>query len=271
MTVLEPAVQAFADAASHPPYAFQLPIEIGRARLEELQSGEIAKPDVDISDLVVLGGPSGQVPVRIVRPAGVLGALPVLVYLHAGWAFGSALTHDRLVRELACGAHAAVVFPSFSRSPEARYPTAIEEIYSVAEWVCADGAAHGLDASRIAIGGDSAGGNMATAVAIMARDRSGPTFVHQLILYAPLDASFDTPSYREFATGYNVRRDHLQWLWDQYLPDEARRSDITASPLRATSLSSRVCHPQPSSPPRPMSSATTARPTPQSCDKPACP
>src|SRR5205085_6524123 len=91
----------------------------------------------------------------------------------------------------------------------------------------------GLDPSRIAIAGDSAGGNLATAITIMAKQRGGPKFVHQMLLYPTLDASFDTPSYLEFATGYNVRRDHMQWLWDQYLPDATQRSEITAAPLRA--------------------------------------
>jgi acetyl esterase/lipase len=234
MIVLEPAAQEFADAAARPPFAFQLPLAQGRAGFVDLQSADVRKPPADVSDRDVQVGPAGRVPVRIVRPQDSPAVLPVILYLHAGWAFGDVTTHDRLVRELAVGARAAVVFPSFSLSPETRYPTAINEIYAIAEWVRAQGENNGLDGSRVAIGGDSAGGNMATVVALMAKERGGPSFVHQFLFYPVLDPSFDTPSYREFATGFHVRRDHVQWLWDQYVPDITRRSEITVAPLRAT-------------------------------------
>jgi acetyl esterase/lipase len=234
MTVLERAAQEVADAAARPPFLFQLPLEKGRAIFHEIQSGDAAKPDADVNDIEVVAGPLGRVPVRVLRPLTTPGLLPVILYLHAGWAFGDTTTHDRLMRELAAGARAAVVFPSFTLSPEARYPTAINEIYAVAKWVWAEGPSHGLDPSRIAIAGDSAGGNMATVVATMAKDRGDPAFTHQLLINPILDAAFDTPSYQEFATGFNVRSDHVQWLWDQYLPDVAQRSDKSASPLRAT-------------------------------------
>ena len=232
MTVLEPAAQAFADAAAQPPFMFQLPLATGRAKLVELQSGSVEKPDVETTDLDVDTSPSHRVPVRVVRPRDTEGDLPVILYLHAGWAFGDVVTHDRLVRELADGVDAAVVFPSFSLSPEAQYPTALEEIYAVAEWIDGEGASLGLDSSRIAVAGDSAGGNMATAITIMTKQRGGPKFVHQMLLYPTLDANFDTPSYREFADRVHVCRDHMQWLWDQYVPDATRRSEITAAPLR---------------------------------------
>lgn len=234
MIVLEPAAKQIVDAESRPPFAFQLPITQGREAFVKAQSGDVVKPAVDISDGDVPVGTTGSVPVRIVRPQNLEGALPALLYLHAGWAFGDVTTHDRFVRELATRAQAAVVFPSFSRSPEARYPTAINEIYAVAEWVSAQGASNGLDGSRVAIGGDSAGGNMATVVAMMSKERNGPSFVHQLLFYPVLDPWFDTPSYREFATGFHVRRDHVQWLWDQYIPDATQRSQRTVSPLCAT-------------------------------------
>jgi len=234
MTLLERAAQEFADAAAHPPFLFQLPLEKGRALFHDLQSGDVAKPDADVNDVDVAADQLGRVPVRILRPPDTAGQLPVILYLHAGWAFGDTTTHDRLMRELAVGTCAAVVFPSFSLSPEARYPTAINEIYAVAQWIWAEGTSHGLDPSRIAIAGDSAGGNMATVVATMAKERDDPAFTHQLLINPVLDAAFDTPSYQQFATGFNVRRDHMQWLWDQYLPDVAQRLDKSASPLRAT-------------------------------------
>jgi acetyl esterase/lipase len=147
---------------------------------------------------------------------------------------GNSHTHDRLIRELSVGADAAVVFPSYSLSPEARYPTALEECYAVLRWVADHGAAKGLDAARIAIAGDSVGGNMTAALTLMAKERSGPSLVAQLLFYPVTDASFDTDSYREFATGYFLRRDAMRWFWDQYTTDEAQRDEITASPLRAS-------------------------------------
>ena len=233
--VLEPAAQAFAEATANPPYLFDLgPVE-GRKTVDEVQSGEIAKPDADVEDLSVPGGPSGDVSVRIVRPKGATGALPVIFYVHgAGWVFGNSHTHDRLIRELATGTGAAVVFPNYSLSPEAHYPVAIEEEYAVLSWVAEHGAEKGLDGSRIAVAGDSVGGNMTAALTLMAKKRSGPKLAAQVLFYPVTDASFDTGSYRDFAEGYFLRRDAMQWFWDQYATDEAQRAEITASPLRAT-------------------------------------
>jgi acetyl esterase/lipase len=201
-----------------------------------VQSGEIEKPDVSIQDATIPGGPSGRVSVRILRPKGASGRLPVILYSHgAGWVFGNAHTHDRLVRELAEGTGAAVVFPNYSLSPEARYPTAIEEIYAVLEWVAQQGQEKDLDGSRIAVAGDSVGGNMSAAITLMAKHRSGPRLAAQVLFYPVTDASFDTDSYHQFATGYFLRRDAMQWFWDQYTTDEGQRAEITASPLRASS------------------------------------
>jgi acetyl esterase/lipase len=232
--VLEAAAQEFAAATADPPYLFDLgPVE-GRKVVDEVQSGEIEKPDVEVQDTTVPGGPSGEVSIRILRPYGVAGALPVILYSHgAGWVFGNAHTHDRLIRELAAGSGAAVVFPNYSLSPEARYPTAIEEIYAALTWVVQHGREHGLDASTIAVAGDSVGGNMSAAITLMAKQRSGPKLAAQVLFYPVTDASFDTESYHQFATGYFLRRDAMQWFWDQYTPDEHRRGEITASPLRA--------------------------------------
>jgi acetyl esterase len=161
--------------------------------------------------------------------------LPVVLYIHgAGWVFGDAHTHDRLVRELAVGVGAAVVFPEYDRSPEARYPVAIEQSYAVAQWIVEEGASQGLDAARFAVAGDSVGGNMSAALTLMAKERGGPTLAAQVLFYPVTDASFDTDSYHQFAEGYFLRRDGMQWFWDQYTTDEAQRNEITASPLRAT-------------------------------------
>ncbi|MEU6026295.1 alpha/beta hydrolase [Streptomyces tauricus] len=233
--VLEPAAQAFAEATANPPYLFDLAPADGRKAVDEVQSGEIAKPAVDEEWITVSGGPTGTVRARIVKPAGATGPLPVIIYIHgAGWVFGNAHTHDRLVRELAVGANAAVVFPEYDLSPEARYPVAIEQNWTVARWVVEQGASKDLDATRIAVTGDSVGGNMAAALTLMAKERGGVPLLQQVLFYPVTDASFDTNSYHQFATGYFLRRDGMQWFWDQYTTDEAERAQITASPLRAT-------------------------------------
>jgi acetyl esterase/lipase len=233
--VLEPAARAFAEATADPPFLADLPPSEGRALVDEVQSGEIAKPDVDEEWITIAGGPTGEVKVRIVKPRDATRTLPVVVYIHgAGWVFGDAHTHDRLVRELAVGAGAAVVFPEYDRSPEARYPVAIEQNYAVAQWVVENGAAKGLDATRLAVAGDSVGGNMAAALTLMAKERGAPTLAAQVLFYPVTDANFHTSSYEQFAEGYYLRGDAMPWFWDQYTTDEAQRNEITASPLRAT-------------------------------------
>ncbi len=227
---LEPEALAFAEATDQPPYLFQLPPAEGRLAVDGVQDGPVDMPAADIETLDVDG-----VETRIVRPAGATGVLPVIVYIHgAGWVFGDFHTHERLVRELAVGVGAAVVFPEYSRSPEARYPVAIEQNYTVAKWVAQKGASHNLDTSRIAIAGDSVGGNMTAALTLMAKQRGDVTFQQQVLFYPVTDANFDTESYHLFAEGYFLGREGMQWFWDQYTTDPAQRNEITASPLRAT-------------------------------------
>jgi acetyl esterase/lipase len=226
--VLEQAAQDFAAATANPPYLFDLGPEKGRETVDEVQSGPTDAPATTTEDITVAG-----VPVRVVRPEGATGPLPVILYIHgAGWVFGNSHTHDRLIRELAAGANAAVVFPEYSLSPEARYPVAIEESYAVAQWIGHND--QGLDGTRIAIAGDSVGGNMTAALTLLAKQRGDVAFTGQVLFYPVTDANFDTPSYHEFAEGYFLRRDAMQWFWDQYTTDPAQRAEITASPLRAT-------------------------------------
>jgi acetyl esterase/lipase len=233
--ILEPAAQAFVGATANPPYLFDLPPAEGRKAVDEVQAGKIAKPEIDEEWITVSGGPTGEVRTRIVKPRGATGTLPVVLYVHgAGWVFGNAHTHDRLVRELAVGTAAAVVFPEYSLSPEAHYPVAIEQNYAVAQWIVNEGASKGLDASRFAVAGDSVGGNMTAAATVMAKERGDVHFVAQLLFYPVTDANFDTASYEQFAEGYFLRRDGMQWFWDQYTTDEGQRNEITASPLRAS-------------------------------------
>ncbi len=232
---LEPEAQAFAEAAAKPPWLFTLGPEQGRTALDEVQAGHVSKPLVDIEELTIADGPSAQVALRILRPENTQASLPVIVYIHgAGWVFGSPQTHDRLVRELAVGAGAAVVFPVYRLCPEARYPTALEECYMVTRWVARRGQEHGLDAQRLAVAGDSVGGNMAAAVTLLSRERGGPDIRLQLLFYPVTDAAFDTASYHQFAEGYHLRRDAMMWFWDQYTRHPGERNEITASPLRAS-------------------------------------
>jgi acetyl esterase/lipase len=236
LVVLEPAAKDFADATSTPPFIYQLTPDDAREVLEGVQRSGIDKPDVDIENITIAGGPHGEIAVRLIKPAGITGEQPVILYTHgAGWVLGSPETHDLLVRNLAVGAQAAVVFPDYRRAPEAQYPSQIEEAYATAEWIVEHGSEHGLDTDRIAIAGDSCGGNMAIAVTLMAKERGGPSFAAQLLYYPVTDAGMDTGSYHEFAEGYFLTAPAMAWFWDQYLPDESRRSDSLVSPVNASS------------------------------------
>lgn len=237
--VLEPAAQAFADATAKPPFIHELGVEGARRLLDDVQSAPVEKPEVD-EKWITVPADVGDVRVRIVTPAGTTTSttenlLPTILYVHGGgWILGGTTTHDRLVRDLAVGVGAAVVFVEYTRSPEAQYPVAIEQAYATARWITRDGVAEGLDASRLAVAGDSVGGNMSAALAILAKQRGDVTFVHQSLYYPVTDAAQSTPSYREFANGSHLTAKAMAWFWDAYLPDFDRRAEITASPLRAT-------------------------------------
>jgi len=232
---LEPEAQAFADAAAKPPFLFTLDPQKGRIALEEAQAGLVSRLPIDIEDRTIADGPSTQLALRILRPQHAPAVLPVIVYIHgAGWVFGSTQTHDRLMRELAVGAGAAVVFPAYRLCPEVRYPTALEECYMAAQWVARCGQEHGLDAERLAVAGDSVGGNMAAVITLLSRERGEPDIRLQLLFYPVTDAAFDTASYHQFAEGYHLRRDAMMWFWEQYTRHPSERKEITASPLRAS-------------------------------------
>lgn len=231
---LEPEAQQMADATAQPPYFYEMTPEEARKVLDDVQAQPIEKPDVD-EKWISVPAPVGDVRVRIVKPVGSTRALPAILYIHGGgWVLGNAGTHDRLVRDLATGVDAAVVFVEYDRSPEARYPVAIEQAYATAQWITSHGAEEGIDATRIAVAGDSVGGNMAAAVTIMAKQRGDVTFCHQSLFYPVTDAAQDTDSYVEFADGPFLLAKSMAWFWNAYLPDEDKRGEIMASPLRAT-------------------------------------
>ncbi|GAA1545585.1 alpha/beta hydrolase [Nocardioides humi] len=232
---LETEARKMAEATANPPYFYEMTPDQARAVLDDVQAQPVPVPDVD-EKWVDVTSPVADVRVRIVRPPAATEPLPAVVYLHGGgWVLGNAGTHDRLVRELAVGAGAAVVFVEYDRSPEAQYPRALEQAYAAAQWITSHGAEEGLDGSRIAVAGDSVGGNMAAALTIMAKRRGDVSFCHQSLYYPVTDAAQDTASYAAFAEGPFLLAKSMAWFWDAYLPDEERRAEITASPLRATS------------------------------------
>src|SRR4051795_2608323 len=231
--VLEPASQAFVEATADPPYLYELTPDQARKVLDNVQAAPIAKLPVD-ERWITVPADVGDVRVRIVRPVGAEGTLPVILYMHGGgWVLGNAGTHDRLLRELAGGTGAALVFVEDDRSPEARYPVAIEQCYATARWIVREGAANGLDPERLAIAGDSVGGGMTAAITLMAQERGDVRFVHQSMYYPVTDAAMDTGKYAQFAEGYFLTAKSMAWFWDCYCPDLERRSEPFASPLRA--------------------------------------
>ncbi|MEU6388000.1 alpha/beta hydrolase [Streptomyces sp. NPDC046939] len=232
--VLEPAAQEFAAATAKPPLLHERGVEGARKLLDDVQSAPVEKPDVD-EKWITVPAEAGDVRVRIVKPVGTTGVLPVVLYVHGGgWILGNAGTHDRLVRELAVGARAALVFVEYDRSPEAKYPVAVEQAYATARWITSKGGDEGLDSTRLAVAGDSVGGNMSAALTLLAKQRGDVTFLHQSLYYPVTDAGQDTASYRTFAHGPHLTAKAMEWFWDAYTTDPAQRNEITASPLRAT-------------------------------------
>lgn len=232
--VLEPAAAAFADAVAHAPPVYELTPSEARAGLDNIQSGPIAKPDV-YSEWITIEADGVEARICVVKPVDAEGMLPVVLYLHGGgWVLGSAATHDRLVSELAVGIPAAVVFVDYDRAPEAHYPVALEQAYATAQWISRDGAGADLDATRLAVAGDSAGGNLAAALVLLAKDRGHVAFIHQSLYYPVTDAAQNTASYRDFADGPHLTAKAMAWFWDAYLPDTTRRNEIFASPVNAS-------------------------------------
>lgn len=206
-----------------------------RAAWVKIQSIPVGKPPALIVTKHLPIGPRGTVRIRIVRPRHGGEALPVILYCAGGgWAFGDPDTHDRLVREIAQGVHAAVVLVDYARAPENRFPVALEEIHAVACHVAEQAAALNLDGSRLAIAGDGAGGNLAAATALLAKQRRGPRLSFQALFYPIVAAGFDTPSYAAFRDGPWLTADGMRHFWDGYLPDRAARANPLATPLSAS-------------------------------------
>jgi acetyl esterase len=182
---------------------------------------------------------AGGVPVRLYRPkdAPASAALPALIYFHGGgWVIGDLETHDVLCRQLTAGAGIAVVSVDYRLAPEHKFPAAADDAWAATRWVAAHATDLGVDAGRLAVGGDSAGGNLAAVVALLARDQGGPAIALQVLLYPVTDVAAEAQSYADFADGFMLTRDSMRWFIAHYLNDRSQATDWRVSPLRAPSL-----------------------------------
>lgn len=173
--------------------------------------------------------------IHVTKPQGATSHLPVFIFIHGGgWVLGDYPTHRRLVRDLVVESGAVAVFPDYTPSPEAKYPTAINEIYAATKWVAAHGSEIGVDSKRLAVVGNSVGGNMSAVIALMAKEKNGPDIKLQVLLWPVTDADFETDSYKQFSEERFLTKDMMKWFWDNYLPDTSKRREIYASPLQAS-------------------------------------
>ena len=215
---------------------YELTPQEARGVLLEVQKNEGAKPEAKIDEIDVPLENGREMKVLIVRPTDVDDTLPIIFYIHGGgWVMGNEVTHDRLIRQLADEVPAAVVFPVYTPSPEAQYPQTTNDLFMVLNYISEYGAKYNLDATRLIVAGDSVGGNMAAVMALMAKNNKNlPNIDFQLLFYPVTDASFDTESYHEFAEGPWLTKKAMIWFWKQYAPNESKREEIYACPLRAT-------------------------------------
>jgi len=235
--VLEPTTQAFVDAlnAQGGKPLYELSYADARKVLEDAQAINVKKLPADIEDKTFPVGPGGEVSVRVFRPKGAKGALPVVMYFHGGgWVLGSKNTHDRLLRDLVNGANSVFVFVNYTPSPEAQFPVPIEQAYAATKYVAEHSKELGVDSSRLALAGDSVGGNMTAAVTLLAKERKGPKISYQVMMYPVTDSTLSQPSYQEFANGPWLTRNAMAWFWDAYAPNKEDRKNITASPLQSS-------------------------------------
>jgi acetyl esterase len=240
---LDPESQRLIDlmAAANRPAWNTLSPQAARDLYLSLRPGaQGARPaEVKVVDRTI-PGPSGPLPVRLYRPASAPADanLPALVYAHGGgWVFGNLDSHDVLCAQLAIEAGITVFAIDYRLAPEVRFPGAFDDVVAGLKWVAANGASIGIDATKLAIGGDSAGGNLAAAVSIWARDNGGPKLLLQLLAYPVTDAVARAESYRRYEDGYGLNAATMEWFFDHYTPDKATRTDWRVSPLRAKSLS----------------------------------
>ncbi|MGW1875704.1 alpha/beta hydrolase [Streptomyces sp. NPDC001975] len=233
--VLDGLVQRLVTASAAPPSLDDLGPDAARRALRETQADRFGDFGVDAAFQVAPVGPARLLGFWTVRPAAATDRLPTVLYLHGGrWTLGDAQTHARLISELVTGAGVCALVPEYSRTPEVRYPLALEECYALLAWAAGRAGELGLDTGRLAVAGDCAGATLAAAVTMLAKARHGPRIAAQLLYYPLTDARCDSASQRQFATGYLLTRRALRAYWARYVPDPARRSEPTAAPLRAS-------------------------------------
>ncbi|SDG24078.1 Acetyl esterase/lipase [Dyadobacter soli] len=232
---LSPAVKAFLKPlnAGGPPLE-SLPVADARNVLVAAQ----AAFEVDLSGIseqeTTITEDGYQITLNIVRPEGATGQLPVFLFIHGGgWVLGDYPTHKRMVRDLVTLTGFAGVFVNYSRAPEAKYPQPVHEVYATAKWLAANGQSVDLDGTRLAIVGNSAGGNLSTAAVLLAKSKGGPEFKTQILFWPVTDANFERPSFQKFGTQRFLTSTLMQWMWDQYVSPD-RRHEIYASPAQAT-------------------------------------
>ena len=230
---LDPQVQALLEQQAGAPKPHQQ--SVAEARATMLARPRLPGPDMAHEEDRRIPGPGGEIPIRIYRPREETGA--ALVYFHGGgWVLGNLNTHNNQCRSLAQAAGCVVIAVDYRVAPEHRYPAAAEDAYAAAVWVAANAPALDVDAGRLAVGGESAGGNLAAAVCLMARDRGGPAIAQQWLAYPVMDHGFDTPSYLANASGYGLDGETMKWFWNHYLGPDQDGSTPYASPLRAEKL-----------------------------------
>ena len=230
---LDPQVKALLDQQAGTPKPHQQSVPEARATM--LARPRLPGPTLAHEEDRRIPGPGGDTPIRVYRPITETGG--VLVYFHGGgWVLGNLDTHHNQCRNLAQAAGCVVVAVDYRVAPEHRFPAAAEDAYAAASWVAANAAELGVDAAKLAVGGESAGGNLAAAVCLMARDRGGPAIAQQWLAYPVLDHSFDTPSYLANNSGFGLERETMRWFWNHYLGQDQDGSNPYASPLRAASL-----------------------------------
>ncbi len=231
---LDPQAKAFLEQGG--PAIHELPVNQVRELVSSLMSVNASPESVSEVSNRRVPGPGGPIPVRVYLPRSG-GSLPVLVYFHGGgWVAGDVDAYDATCRALTNAAGCAVVSVDYRLAPEHKFPAAAEDCYAAVQWVAAHAGEFGGDATRLAVGGDSAGGNLAAVVAHMARDQGGPAIAFQLLVYPVTDHNFSTPSYQENADGYLLTKDAMVWFWNHYLRDSADGGSPIASPLRSTNL-----------------------------------
>jgi acetyl esterase len=206
-----------------------------RKVLEGAQSSvQVDISGVEVSEKII-SEDGVKVKLFIMRPAGVKEKLPAFMFFHGGgWVLGDFPTHQRFIRDLVVNSGAAAVHAEYSRSPEAKYPVAVNECYAAAKWVATHGEEINVDGKRLAIVGNSVGGNLTAAVALMAKNKKGPEFKLQILFWPVTNASLDTVSYSKYGRDRFLTKNMMQWFWDNYTTDPTHRNEIYASPLRAT-------------------------------------